>query len=549
MPTTTALNFEAPGPGTWELDATHRGRRPLTPFVRDTLVREVEQGGVVLVERYGLPLERIKSALVHGCLYLRPVGLGEGKKPKPAPPVPIMKLIARLHPEMRRRTRTATAVWSERRWRQEVDAWFATERAAVTAQNVEFQCVDLTALDDEALLTQVHALLQHFATQARLNFEHHGADLMPVGDFLAHCRSWDIADGDAAALLRGASPASIETAELLRPAARAIAEAQVKPDSIDAVRALGPAAAEAVDRWLELHAWRIVTTDDIDKPTLAERPSLQLAALLAANEAGDRADEVPDAEAVRSHVPAGERALFDELLAEARYGMRQRDDVVGVRWNWSGGLLRRALLEAGRRLVAAGRLELANHVLELTPDELDTLVHQGAGPDAAAVAARGAHRDFVEACRAPDRLGDPEPPPPLEALPPAMARSTIALMTALEAEGLAAEASTDALAGLGIGISTYRGVARVATSTDDALDRLRPGDVLVAPFTGPSYNSILPILGGLVVDSGGPMCHAAIVAREFGLPAVIGAAGASTAIPDGALVEIDPQLGRVRVVG
>jgi len=72
--------------------------------------------------------------------------------------------------------------------------------------------------------------------------------------------------------------------------------------------------------------------------------------------------------------------------------------------------------------------------------------------------------------------------------------------------------------------------------------------VLVAPFTGPAYNSILPILGALVVENGGSMCHAAIVAREFGLPAVIGASGATTAIPDGALVEVDPLRGIVSVV-
>lgn len=119
----------------------------------------------------------------------------------------------------------------------------------------------------------------------------------------------------------------------------------------------------------------------------------------------------------------------------------------------------------------------------------------------------------------------------------------------MEAEGLStAPTEGGELRGTGIGTSPYRGTARVANSADDALERLEPGDVLVAPYTGPSYNSILPILGALVVDAGGTMCHAAIVAREFELPAVIGAAGATARIPDGALVEVDPVLGRVRVI-
>jgi pyruvate,water dikinase len=56
------------------------------------------------------------------------------------------------------------------------------------------------------------------------------------------------------------------------------------------------------------------------------------------------------------------------------------------------------------------------------------------------------------------------------------------------------------------------------------------------------------MLGALVVDAGGTMCHAAIVAREFALPAVVGATGATTSIPDGATVEVDPVLGRIRVL-
>jgi phosphohistidine swiveling domain-containing protein len=73
-------------------------------------------------------------------------------------------------------------------------------------------------------------------------------------------------------------------------------------------------------------------------------------------------------------------------------------------------------------------------------------------------------------------------------------------------------------------------------------------DVLVASFVGPSINSFLPMLGALVVEEGGPLCHAAIVAREFGLPAVIGARGATQHIPDGAMVEVDATAGIVSVV-
>ena len=510
-------------------------------------MREAGSGFTVVAERYGLPLAEVRAALVNGCLYFRMIGIGEGDKPSKTPPAWVMKVMTRVHPELRRRNRTASRAWQDKVWRDEVDDWFERERATVVAANLDFQRVELGALDDAELVDQVHARLAHFGTQARRNLETHGGDLVPTGDFLAHCRRWGIDDADATALLRGSSPATVETATLLAPVGKAIADSGTTPQTIEAVRELGDDSRQAVDAWLELHGWRIITTDDIDRPTLAERSNLQLAALLAAANASPDAIAL-DIDATRAEVPPAERALFDTLLEEARYGMRQRDDSVGVRWNWSAGLLRRALLECARRLVARGALERADDVFELTPTELGPLLTAGTGPTATEIAARAAHRDRVEAAHAPDHLGPIEAAPPFDVFPPALARATAAIFTVMEAEGLSRESTGDGLHGIGIGATTYRGTARVATSADDALDRLEPGDVLVAPFTGPSYNSILPILGALVTDAGGTMCHAAIVAREFSLPAVIGAAGATTHIPDGATVEVDPVAGRVEVL-
>lgn len=164
---------------------------------------------------------------------------------------------------------------------------------------------------------------------------------------------------------------------------------------------------------------------------------------------------------------------------------------------------------------------------------------------------RAVERDAVEATPPPRVLGDPETPPPLAALPPAMARATAAMMSNLGAD--ATSNSNEVLHGFGIGDAPYRGRACIVRDGVEPLEplepleRLEPGDVLIAAFTGPSCNSILPILGALVVEEGGPLCHAAIVASEFGLPAVIGAGEATTRIPDGAMVEVDPRAGVVRL--
>jgi rifampicin phosphotransferase len=70
---------------------------------------------------------------------------------------------------------------------------------------------------------------------------------------------------------------------------------------------------------------------------------------------------------------------------------------------------------------------------------------------------------------------------------------------------------------------------------------------VVAPYTAPTYNAVLSIAGAIVTEEGGLLCHAAVIARELGLPAVIGASGAME-LPDGATVEVDPANGIVRLL-
>ena len=76
---------------------------------------------------------------------------------------------------------------------------------------------------------------------------------------------------------------------------------------------------------------------------------------------------------------------------------------------------------------------------------------------------------------------------------------------------------------------------------------MEPGDVLVAPWTAPTYNAVLAIAGAIVVQEGGLLCHAAVMARELGIPAVIGCRGAMELIGDGDLVDVDAAAGEVRV--
>jgi pyruvate,water dikinase len=92
-----------------------------------------------------------------------------------------------------------------------------------------------------------------------------------------------------------------------------------------------------------------------------------------------------------------------------------------------------------------------------------------------------------------------------------------------------------------------RGPARLIRAPED-LDAVRPGDVLVCQGTNPSWVPFMAMACALVAESGGPLSHAAIIARELGIPAVVGVAGAMIGLRDGKPVEVDGRAGTVRPV-
>ncbi|MGI8926247.1 MAG: PEP-utilizing enzyme, partial [Tepidiformaceae bacterium] len=104
------------------------------------------------------------------------------------------------------------------------------------------------------------------------------------------------------------------------------------------------------------------------------------------------------------------------------------------------------------------------------------------------------------------------------------------------------------LRGQGASRGVHRGRARIVNTLQQA-SALEPGEVLVCTITSPPWTPLFAIAGALVTEGGGPLSHPAVVAREFGIPAVVGCRGATTRIPQGAIVEVDGGAGTVRIIG
>jgi pyruvate,water dikinase len=539
----TRTVFEAPGPGSWRLDSSHQDR-PYSRWLCDRYGALYDKGMADSFADYGFLLQGVAFRCVNGFSYTSPL--------PPSPPT---------FPE---RFARAQEVFATKYWRTELERWDQEQKPAFIATHLALQEVVPHALDDAELRAHLGACVRAFDDSVYLHHRVVSCCCLPVGDYVAHATRWSGASKtEVLATLEGSSPYSVPgAAELVTVAELVAADARLRtvldsgtPSDVlaELSRDDGPAGA-AVRSWLELMGDRTVTGLDVAHLSGREMPSMLLQPLKRAVHGGgeDRSVVVETkVSSLRARVPDEHRAQFDALLEEARLVNRLRDERMPDNDMWATGLMRRALLEAGRRLSALGRLHDASHVFGMTQDELLAVLDGGGGPSADDLEDEERYRVSTGIEGIPETLGPPpSPPPPMDKLPPAPRRMAAAMMTYIhtmfdDAPERDAPANV-AVSGLPGGNGSYTGIARVVRSHAD-FARVAPGDVLVAQMTVPSHNVLFSIVGAVVTDRGGLLSHPAIVAREFGIPAVVGSRTATTVIPDGATITVDGKAGTVTV--
>ena len=538
---TVTATWTKPGPGTWELDSSHAGPAP-GPIQRDLYERCIDRGMTDGLALFGAPLRTMHCRFVNGKFYRRLVPLIGGDSDRKAPPAAALWLATRVHPAFRRAERRAKESFETKRWRAELARWESEWKPNLVKENLRFTDVEVAGLSDAELADHLVELHAHLVETTALHFRLHVSDMGPLGDLMVKLEDWGLHRDDTFHALVAASPATREPRAQLRAIAGALRAGGVDPaaiTSLDDVRAV-PAASAALDEYLRFHGWRLTTGYDVEDRVLLELPDVIVTSIRGARDAvvDDAEDALASVEALRDRVPAAHRAEFDDAVEDARLSYGLRDENGPLTYEWPAGLLRRALLEAD------GRIDPP--VFELSVDEVAALLRGEAGPSTDEIEARAAERRRWATLEAPARLGPEEAPPPVSAMPANLARITRIVLTvvgSLEAdEGLAP------LHGMGIGSETYVGTARVVHDAVEALATMEPGDIVVAEYTAPTYNSVLSMAGAIVTEQGGLLCHAAVIARELGIPAVIGATDAMTLIPDGARIEVDPTNGRVTIL-
>ncbi|HVJ15400.1 MAG TPA: PEP-utilizing enzyme, partial [Polyangiaceae bacterium] len=361
---------------------------------------------------------------------------------------------------------------------------------------------------------------------------------------------WDFAK--TLELLTGRSGATVAATRELEDIAR-----DLDADVIDRglVAVLASAAGERMRTWLA--HWGLRTVDvDPGTPMLSEREELVLSLLQAArtekqSSAGaERAERREALEQARAALSGPDRQRFEAALAYAEQVYGNRDDNVVYTEGLPCGLIRRASLEVGRRLVTRGVLRHASDIGYLERAEMAAALAGTLSGESAMdrVLRRRAEEAWVRAHPGPPLHGPaPVPPPSLRGLPPACRRLMAAGLWAMNTELAAptAQHSSDgALLGVPVSPGRYTGPVRVIR-TEAELSKLRPGEVLVCPSTHSSWTVAFSKVGALVADGGSILSHPAIIAREHGIPAVVATISGTSSLRDGELVTVDGNSGRV----
>jgi rifampicin phosphotransferase len=338
--------------------------------------------------------------------------------------------------------------------------------------------------------------------------------------------------------------ALLDVADVIRPHPEVVAFLQHVEDEgfLDELANLagGPEARDAIRAFLDMYGMRCVGEIDITRPRWSERPSSLLPVILGNIKNCEPGAAEQRFEQGRREAWTKEQELLERLRAlpdgeqKAEEAKRMIDRVqtfIGYREYPKYGMVSRyfvykqALLEEAGRLVQTHVLREKEDIFYLTFQELHEVVHTNHVDDQLISQRKDAFRSY-QALTPPRVLTSDG-----EVIAGAYRRDDV---------------PAGALVGLPVSAGIIEGRARVIHDMAEA--DLEPGDILVTAYTDPSWSLLFVAITGLVTEVGGVMTHGAVIAREYGLPAVVGVEHATRLIRDGQRIRVHGTDGYVEIL-
>lgn len=361
---------------------------------------------------------------------------------------------------------------------------------------------------------------------------------------------------EAYEMMQGVSNLSVESGsklwQLAQSASQEVKDVIKRQTSLDALETLRgmPSASQFLadfDAYLQQYGWRSGSFD-VFIPSWIERPDyaldqVRLMLRVKTDPAEDQRQGFERAEAManecRAKLAGAPEALgtFDFLLGVARnYPLLQENHNFYLDQKFMA-TVRRPVMAIGRRLASKGVIADAEDVGHLLISEVKAGLAGDSTVRTAEVAERKAEMAHFDSIVPPLALGSR---PPMDNPDPFFGdffgKSVIEPAGKNEVKGTASSRGK------------VTGTARVILNLRDS-DRVEDGDILVCEMTTPAWTPLFASLGAIVSDSGGPLSHCAVVAREYGVPCVTGTRIATSTIPDGATITVDGDTGLVTIHG
>ena len=538
----------------WAQDRLHYPD-PVTPLEFSMIEDAVDAGITAAARSYGVPLT-VLDRHINSYLY---VAITEDELSDAA--------AAALESETKLRTAMAQmeANWSGQ-WLPEIESHLAF-----------WQVFDLSAASQAELLAHLSASWPRLQRVWKIHFLLFLPSMLAISQFAdLYAELWEDAGSlEAYTLLGGFASKTIESAEDLWTLSRqALASPalsqllmQTEPDAALAALAAsaqGRAFLVKLDGYLQKHGYRGDKLS-LHYPFWVEEPTPVLKNLLdymaqpgrdfgaeRARMATQREGNVAHARRHLQYYPRPVREEFDFLLGAAQAGMRLKED----HGYWidykTSYYVRQIFLECGRRLVAAELLRAVDDIFYLSFAELKTVLGQTDpshnGNARAARFQKTWQLSIDERKRVAERFAAIAPPHHLGTLPAGAPPDDPISRMFLKIEGDGPGVSEDAneLRGSAGAPGVVRGPVKILRVLGDAV-KLQPGDILVAESTAPPWTPLFASVAGVITDSGGALSHSAVIAREYGIPAVVGVGTATRRLTDGQMVEINGYLGIVGI--
>lgn len=233
---------------------------------------------------------------------------------------------------------------------------------------------------------------------------------------------------------------------------------------------------------------------------------------------------------VKQALPWWLRPLLGALIRDAKAGSNEREAARSANIAVLE-ISRRILLALGERWVESGWLSRADDIFYLLRPEIYAVLDGALSASALSVRIEQRRRQFENQLT--------------EAAPDVILKHTDGSLQEQDIEAPIHSTSRDDLLGIPVGAGRASGLARLLTTPYQG-EKLQRGDILVVPSTDPAWTPLFLKAGGLVMETGGYLSHGAIVAREFGIPAVVNLPGIMQQLEDGQILEVDGDRGIVR---